>query len=473
MLYVYFRAFCFAISTNISIRAYNESILAYPKGTMMQRFLLIFIASLLFLGIVPTHAQEPIDLTLDEAVTLNFTPSQILHNLTITVTEEDTYNLSAIADNYFGLLVRIFDASDQLLEDLTLDSLGITFFDLMPGTYTIVVAQADITTEGGDVEIRFSPTETQTFNAGEIVTGEFTHAGDSILLEFAGTSGQMVNFILNGDNMGYELYAPDGSYLIGDGYWNDLWQAFYELPQDGTYALVVRSLNITPYQIRAGDVMAQTLEANVPLTGTADVNNPPYFAFSSSEGKVWQINATTPNSGDLSLRLLDNDKSRQWWDKPVIVDYGSGGNNNPRISPFSAPRDDIYYVALVFSPWDDATTFEYEISLAPDTKLSLVDGTEFTGEITADGGNVTYEYVGFAGEDITLTLTRLSEEGALGMVVYSSEDEVMTFNGRNVRENSATLTLPLDGTYRIVVSNISYDTESILQYSIQLNTPSE
>jgi hypothetical protein len=112
------------------------------------------------------------------------------------------------------------------------------------------------------------------------------------------------------------------------------------------------------------------------------------------------------------------------------------------------------------------------VTLSPSSLLRLTPGTQFTGVVSPDTGNQIYLYEGTAGERLALTLERTSKDGALGLQIVSSEDEVAVFYGRNADSLQIEITLPLNGRYQFTVSNVAYD-ESAMEYAIQLDSAAD
>lgn len=434
----------------------------------MHRIAILILSLLMVTGVV--SAQTTSSLIVDETTTLTFSPTQPIYTLNTTLPDSGLVYINFNAETYFDLYVGIFDNTEQLVSEAYINSFEIALFDLQAGDYVIVIQATDTSQVLGDVVTALRSVISEVLPPNSVYDGQLAGVDDPQFWSIDGTNGQLINVLLGGTNLRFILFASDGTPLAIEGYGDNIFLPFLDLPDDGTYYFAIQTNNPEgeSYQFRAGAIVAQPLEPTVTISGTGDIYNPPYFSFDSAEGKVWQLNASSLDSGDLYLQLLDNDKSLAWWEKPIITDYSSGGNNNPRISPFVAPRSETYYVLLGFNPWDDQTTFAYEIQLAPDTRLSLVDGTAFTGDIGADNGSVTYEYDGTAGEVVTITLTRTSESGTLALAMLSPEDEVVTLGGRNALEHRVTVELPVDGVYRVVLRNNDYDETSVLGYEILL-----
>ncbi len=110
-----------------------------------------------------------------------------------------------------------------------------------PIPYTLTLSQGEpLRVSGGEIHY------------GQGVSGELLAIGQHELWTFEGRAGDIVTIIMNGVNMDsyLELHAPDDVRLASDDDGNgalDSRISAYQLPQDGTYTIVARSLNNSGY----------------------------------------------------------------------------------------------------------------------------------------------------------------------------------------------------------------------------------
>ena len=114
-----------------------------------------------------------------------------------------------------------------------------------------------------------------------------------------------------------------------------------------------------------------------------------------------------------------------------------------------APEDGTYYVALFYNNYDEQEEdYDFTLNYSPSTLLSLAPGSRINDVANSETGDIQYGFMGQAGQLIRVTLDRTSpNEGGLGLNIYSSEDEVITYMGRESKHASFDIQLPLDGFY--------------------------
>ena len=159
-------------------------------------------------------------------------------------------------------------------------------------------------------------------------------------------------------------------------------------------------------------------------------------------------------------------------DSLLTYDTGSGPDGNPQITPFIAPADGTYYVVLIWRGYRaEDVDGPYTLTLRPESLRQITpDGVPFEGHVTGTAGTERYLYRGTAGETLTLTLLKTGGEGQMSIRIVGPDDEALVFQGRAVTRLVADLQLPTEGLYQIAVSNIGYDSASILDYSIAMQT---
>ncbi|MGB1286682.1 MAG: hypothetical protein ACPG7F_09140, partial [Aggregatilineales bacterium] len=121
-----------------------------------------------------------------------------------------------------------------------------------------------------------------------------------------------------------------------------------------------------------------------------------------------------------------------------------------------------------YSAFDTDGTAPYSITLAPDSITRLVLDTPTSRTITPETGAQEFLYAGKAGETVNILLSKESDSGSMNLLVVSPDDEVVNAGSRNAEFMSFVVTLPLDGEYEFIVSNIDYDTTSELAFTLEL-----
>lgn len=282
------------------------------------------------------------------------------------------------------------------------------------------------------------------------------------------TEGELATIQVFGANVGLTVQAPDGEFLVFEGVYDDPLVPLFQFPTTGTYIITVQTVEPAGTDISLYIYRHDPLEVaiNEPIAGQLEENLPAVFAFESPADKMWDINASLPLNGDGFLGVYQFG-DRETWETMIEADYGSGPDGQPRIRPFIPVEDGTYYFALWYDDWDtDYEAYDFELMVSPSTLLSIPNNSPITGEITNDTGDAQYAYSGKAGDQITVSINRLSDEGVISMAIYSAEDEVVTFTGRNASSGRFEVELPLDGIYQFVIFNASYEESSTLKYEI-------
>jgi len=273
-----------------------------------------------------------------------------------------------------------------------------------------------------------------------------------------------------GANMSLSIDTPSGENLIFEGVYDDPDVPLFQFPETGTYRISLLTAEpggteVSLFLYRHNKVDVTTGEA---MTGQLEEDLPVVFAFDTVAGKMWDLNAILPEDGDRFLAIYRFD-GRPYWQTQIYSDVGSGPNGQPRIRPFIPQSDGTYYIALWYDNWDtDYELYEYRLEVIPSTVLSLPNGSPLTGDITEQTGSVKYAYTGKAGDRLRVTFRNTGDEGAMSLTILSSEDEVLTFTGRDADVSQFGITLPLDGTYEFIISNLAYDTATTLSYEIMV-----
>ena len=278
-----------------------------------------------------------------------------------------------------------------------------------------------------------------------------------------------MNIQFYGATVGMIIESPEGEIVISDGMYNDPQVPLYQFPMTGTYTITLMTgepggTDIGFWIFKREPIPVTTNESTIV---EIEEGLPTVFAFDTPAGKMWDINATLPQNGDRFLAIYQFDGERAPWEAQIDRDEGNGPDGQPRIRPFIPTDDGTYYLALWYDDYStEYEVYEAELIVSPSTLLSIAKGSPITGEINSETGAAQYAYTAKAGDEILVTFTKLSDEGELSLSIYSSEDEVITFMGRNATRSTFSIELPLDGFYEFVIRNASYDESSTLAYEL-------
>lgn len=433
----------------------------------------IWIILMLCAGIVSgASAQDSYTLSYGESLLSEFTADVSLVTAEFEGNAGDVIYVSALNNIVPVEITLLSPTGGQLafVEDAYLDNIELG----SDGRYTIEFVRPEWSDDAGEFVAHLGQYAIENMTAADdnslIYSDLMTDAGAVQVIEFDMSAGDMVTMTVFGATIGFEIFAPDGDSLLFEGIYNDPSIPLYRFPATGTYRLNLITAEPGGTQVDVlfyrHDVIPVT--TNEAMTGQVEEGLPTVFAFDAVAGKMWDFNATLPEDGDKFMAIYQFD-DRPLWQTQIYADQGSGPNGQPRIRPFIPQMDDTYYIALWYDDWNtEYERYDYELMVNPSTVLSLPNNSPIIGDVTPDSGVAQYAYTGKAGDRIRVTFRKTSESGELALTVLSSEDEVLTFMGRNSTVSSFDITLPLDGTYEFVIRNASYDTSTTLGFEIMV-----
>lgn len=364
----------------------------------------------------------------------------------------------------------VFDSDgNEIAQSYGMDELSFTLPQTYNGDVYLRAGRQEWVDQGGELSVMVQTVEIQSLPFDEIVTSTLPTENHLAFYSFQASTDQLIQYGSGCDECGIVIFQPDGKDFDNTGVYEDPGAYLAQIPIDGTYTLMLTSPRPNmDYALEVGAVEPQPLVSGQSMNAAIG-KEPAYFSFESSAGKAWVISTDLPDTGGRELRVVYLGDDRPLWESVVAFDQGSGPNGNARIAPFVAPEDGTYYVMAFYYDYGGVdAAVDGTILLQPSSLLSLAPGLSLQGEITPDSGPVTYLYEGTAGEVINLTLERLSGEAGLSLDVIGPEDEVVRMGGLNAIRFQPTLVLPVDGTYRIVVSAVTYEQPAIT-YSLVVN----
>lgn len=368
------------------------------------------------------------------------------------------------------------------------------------GTYRIIVTSFESFTTGTPTTGEFTlsviagdevpvvvESEGDQIAYGDTIEGEFEDSEAGTMYVFEGSAGDVVTITLESPDFDPYLLLlnEDGDEIASDddgaGDLNSRIAAF-ELPEDGTYTIVVRSYEnqfggnpitgeytltlesedeavvVEPEegQIAYGDTVEGTLddsEAGVTYT------------FEGEAGDVVTIRLESDDF-DPFLVLLDEDGEE------VTVDDDGAGSLNAQISGFELPEDGTYTIVVTsFSNRSSGTpiTGDYVLTLAAGDEPVVVqsDGDEIAygdiieGELSNNAEGVRYTFEGEMGDEVSITLE--SDDFDAYLILYDEDGNELTFNddfGGSTDSRISGL-LPYSGSYTILVTSFNSVTTGV------------
>ena len=435
----------------------------------MMRFFFRFIVVMIvtFLMIQPSLAQGQ-QITIGTVVQGEITHVQPTITYSFEGREGDAIYFyispAQINQQFYG---RLFDANNDLLTETGAFPFISNFVLPATQTYTLLIGNGNNETGAFSVLVDFYQSQSLTLDT--TASGRLATSAHLDFYTLDATAGTLFRYSTTGERLGVSVLDPNGELVVFTGMYDSPLLMLGQFTQTGQYLVIISTdmVDGLDYGIFLELVEPISLVAGTPVSGSRQIGDPPVFSFQSPAGKAWELNAMIPQDGDRRM-IVAQLEGRFFWDVIIAGDIGSGANGNPRIAPFIAPADAIYYVWLEFSSYNNARQYDYEVLLSSTTILSLAPDIELTQTITPETGAQTFIYsTTTENERIELTVRRISDVGDIQLQVLSPVDEVINFFGRGFNGGTFDMTLPIAGVYRVIVNDVSY-VPTELQITIRL-----
>ncbi|WNO10003.1 hypothetical protein [Teredinibacter sp. KSP-S5-2] len=307
------------------------------------------------------------------------------------------------------------------------------------GTYTLVVRFSALT-QNGDYLLRFYRGG-QAVEKGSLISGT-NHSATLAIYDFdsytfSGNAGETITLLMDETVSSYGqifLYKPDGSYWT---YGNNALHV--TLPETGIYSVVVRYSALTQNgdytlrYMRGGDsVDSGSLTSGATHTGSLSTYDLDSYTFSGNAGETITLimNESVSSYGQIFLYKPDGS-------------YWTYGNNAVHVT---LPVSGSYTVAIRFSSLVQYGNYELHYVRGGDAveKGSISSGQ--TRSATLDTYDMdSYTFSGIGG--FTASLSMSESVSSYGQIfLYKPDGSYWTYGN-----NSKLVTLPVSGTYTVVV----------------------
>jgi hypothetical protein len=397
----------------------------------------------------PVSAQEGGTITYGETVQGQLSGANS-HLWTFEGTAEDEVLISMSTETMDAVLTLLGPNGDVVAtdDDTNTDTDSSLPFTLnTDGTYTIVAGNSAPDTSG-------TYTLTLSLNAEpEIIyqTEGDLPIGETAIQSFTGQENDLLTLFLSSDSFDpvMTLFDPSGERLVRDddsgGHFNAM--IVIMLPTDGQFTVEIASYlgdGGGPYSlIVTKGIPRVTLDSTV--SGEFEINSLVY-TFTVNDDVNASI-ALNSDAFDTTLVLTDQNGAL------ISTDDDSGFDSNALIITPLTPNTTYFIIVGAF---EDGAAGPFELVLATESapETAEIDSITYGDTITAtaNGAMPAYEFVGTAGDVISITLSSEAFDTVLSL--YTSEGLRIGINDDfdDTSLNSALgITLPTDGTYRIVV----------------------
>jgi RHS repeat-associated protein len=335
------------------------------------------------------------------------------------------------------------------------------------GTYTLLIDPSGTNT--GTVtltaylsdEISGTVTPTQ---AGSQVTASISTPGQNASYTFSGSAGQRVSVkISNSTNMvmTVSIKKPDGTTLTSKLFGGSDFIDATALPVDGTYTIVVDpsgsatgSITLTVYDVPP-DITGTVIPNQTGSQVTASISTPGQnasYTFSGSAGQRVSVKITNSTNMVMTVSIKKPDGT-------TLTSKLFGGSDF--IEPAALPVDGTY--TIVVDPSGSATgsvtLTVYDVPPDPSGTITI-DGPAVTVTISAPGQNASYTFAGSVNKHIALSIAN-STNGYVTVRIKKPDGVNLASTTVTGATGSITATLPVAGTYTIVVDPNTTATGSV------------
>lgn len=326
------------------------------------------------------------------------------------------------------------------------------------GTYTLLFDPDSTLTGSGNFTLYNVPPDftSPIQPGGAAVPVTISAPGQNALLTFNGSTGQKVSLMASNSTIPSRtilIKKPDGSTLasIPAGLFIDS----QTLPSTGVYTVVV-----DPVKLDTGSITL-TLHDTADVTGTITPGGSPLpvtlsapgqqakITFDGTAGQKVSLKGTNYTIGETLLAIKKPDGS-------TLASY-SGISSTPFIDTQTLPVTGTYTILVDPPNWYTGSITLNLYDVADVTGSITPGGSAVAASITMSGQNALYSFTGSAGQKVSLKMT--------GSTIASCTYSIRKPDGTTLASTSFTFidtqTLPVAGTYTVVVNPTSHDTGNV------------
>jgi YD repeat-containing protein len=356
------------------------------------------------------------------------------------------------------------------------------------GSYTILIDTSRYYS-GGNFALKLYDVPPDTIAPIELDGPPVTFAnsvpGQNGRMTFNGTAGQRVNItgsITQTESTGYlSVYRPDGTLLVGPTFMSHTFVfsprlAFIDnllLPTTGTYTILVDPwisyLNSTDVTLSTPptDVVETITPGGPPVTISTTLGQNARLNFTATPGERVSLNLSNVSIGISRVAILDPNGST------VVYDYIYNGGSARFFDAQTLWSGGTYtiFVDPLEAYTGNMTLTLYDVP--PDATGSLtIGGPPLSLTIGTPGQNGQVTFDGTAGQHVSLNISDVSIVNS-NVYIYDPNGFSLVY-GTYVNTSGklfSNLTLPTDGTYRIVIDPYGNPTGDMTLALYESNPP--
>jgi hypothetical protein len=302
----------------------------------------------------------------------------------------------------------------------------------------------------------------ESIDFGQQAEGSINQATPQIVYTFAGELGQSIIISMDSEDFDsyLELADADGNEITFDddgGGYPDAQIGPLLLTDSGEYQIIAKSIDSSAkgdFVLELSNIKVAVLNYDEPLdTELTAETEVLYFRFDGKAGSV--INLSVDSGGELDTRVAIRDTANS----EVARDDDSGKGNDPLISNFIVPQDDVYIAAI--EPYSVGLTGELQVTLWQSELSSLDDGSQ-TIMMTDEAYRQALTFAGNAGEQVQITI-QFADDAAEFLTVYLRQggEDITYINGNGLENLSFGVTTPVGGQVFLIMESMFFMDESL------------
>jgi uncharacterized protein (TIGR03437 family) len=311
----------------------------------------------------------------------------------------------------------------------------------------------------------------QTIACGQTLTGNITSIGQQVTYTFSANAGEAVNIAAvatSGDLAARaELFSPSNTLVGANGFGNTNTGSL-TLTTTGVYTILVKDFNLNRTGAfalnlqfttgRCGTAIScgQTLNGNIAGSAQQDT-----YTFSANVGEAVNI-AAVAASGPLAARLELYSPSN------TLV--GANGFGNTNTGSLTLPVSGVY--TILVRDFNLSRAGSYAINLQFTTGrcgTAIACGQTLSRNIDSIARQDTFTFTGNTGEAVNVSAVASSGGLAARAEIYSPSNSLIGANGFG-NTNTGSLTLPVTGTYTILVRDFNLNRLGPYALNLQFTT---
>ena len=335
--------------------------------------------------------------------------------------------------------------------------------NLMGGTYQVVVSPPSSGNRTMSFQVAVSADVAVTLDAGTTYGLNLAARGQNGRLSFTATAGDSIALIVAGPvtapgnrTVAYTIYKPDGSSLQSDSNTVGVSLMANQLPLTGTYQLFVDPSQGETLSAQIALSRAAKAESVLEVDGagkdvtTSVAGQNAYFSFTATAGQNLGLGfadlITPGTTSSAAVYVYRADGSQVAYDN-CYASYNGCDINLPNLAGGT-------YNVMVTPPTSGNRTMGFQAVLSSDVATTLQPDAAYSLALSRRGQNARLSFQGAVGQTATLSIssqTTSPTNRSVYYTIYKPDGSVLQSDSTTSSLTSILNSLPVDGTYQVVV----------------------